>query len=53
MTERFAMTWEDGGREPQCAPDPRFPNGVDLNYSKPNQKSCCVKLPPSISFIEK
>jgi len=24
------VKWIDGGREPQCAPDPRYPEGIDL-----------------------
>ena len=27
---KFDITWIDSGREPQCAPDPRFPQGKDV-----------------------
>jgi len=26
----FHIKWIDRGREPQCAPDPAYPNGKDL-----------------------
>lgn len=43
MTNQFVILWRDGGREPQCAPDPRYPNGVDVTTdAKP---SCLVQLP--------
>jgi hypothetical protein len=38
------IEWIDRGREPQCAPDPAYPNGKDvvLTSEKP---FCTVSLP--------
>lgn len=35
----------DSGREPQCAPDPAFPNGRELDISKGAAKTCVATLP--------
>lgn len=40
----FKIKWIDLHREPQCAPDPRFPNGKDLDVSH-GLKACKVALP--------
>jgi hypothetical protein len=24
------ITWHDAGREPQCAPNPSYPHGIDV-----------------------
>jgi len=37
--------WIDGGREPQCAPDPRFPNGIDVDTSAGAARTCSIDLP--------
>jgi hypothetical protein len=39
----LAVKWVDGGREPQCAPDPRFPSGVDVDMSE-GRKACETAL---------
>lgn len=31
--ERFDLVWVDKGREPQCAPNPDFPDGVDVDVT--------------------
>ncbi len=41
----FTIQWLDGGREPQCAPDPRFPEGRDLDVSAGAAKTCETALP--------
>lgn len=38
------VTWHDSGREPQCAPDPRFPLGVDLDLSRGEEATCSAPL---------
>jgi hypothetical protein len=38
------VEWFDSGREPQCAPDPDYPKGKDLDISD-GSKSCCAQLP--------
>ena len=36
----------DSGREPQCKPDPKYPDGVLVNLSThAAQKTCCFNLP--------
>ena len=46
MSDQFTIYWIDSGREPQCAPNPAFPNGVDLDfYSKRVVQTCKVPLP--------
>jgi hypothetical protein len=44
MTTDFEVEWVDGGREPQCAPDPAYPAGKDLDASE-GAPSCFVELP--------
>jgi hypothetical protein len=40
------VTFLDSGREPQCKPDPSFPNGKPINMTtSPLQKSCTNNLP--------
>lgn len=39
------IDWIDGKREPQCAPNPDYPNGVDLDASAGAVKTCTVALP--------
>ena len=39
------IQWVDGGHEPQFAPNPLYPNGVDLDISQGAVPSCLVKLP--------
>lgn len=41
---QFKVEWVDGKREPQCVPDLRFPNGVDLDCSQ-GKSGCRVDLP--------
>lgn len=39
------VEWVDRGIEPQSAPDPNFPKGVDLDVSNGASKCCLVTLP--------
>jgi hypothetical protein len=42
----FDITWIDSGREPQCLPDPAYPNGTDIPCSEPDARQICgVALP--------
>lgn len=45
LSDNLTVEWIDAGREPQCAPDPRFPNGVDIDVSKPGELTCQTALP--------
>jgi hypothetical protein len=37
--------WKDAGREPKCAPNPDYPNGIDLDVSDGADKTCVADLP--------
>ena len=39
------VEWIDRGREPQCPPNPDYPDGIDLDATWAGQKSCFTKLP--------
>jgi hypothetical protein len=43
--DHFRIEWEDYEREPKCAPDPAYPEGVDLDASKGQLPSCHITLP--------
>jgi len=40
----FQVIWEDSGREPKCAPNPDYPNGIDLDASDWATQTCTVPL---------
>jgi hypothetical protein len=42
---KFLIRWLDAGREPQSAPDPKYPAGIDLDVSKGRTPACTVILP--------
>ena len=39
------VTWVDLGKEPQCPPNPAFPQGVDIDLTNGKQYFCQVPLP--------
>lgn len=39
------VKWVDGLRDPVSPPDPKFPDGVDLDCSRGSRKACRVDLP--------
>jgi hypothetical protein len=41
----FKVDWIDFKREPQCAPDPRFPNGKDVSCGGGSSLTCFCELP--------
>lgn len=41
----FDITWHDSGREPHCAPNPAYPNGIDLDVSLGLHPTCRTDLP--------
>ena len=43
--DQFTVEWSDSGREPQCKPDPAFPDGCDIDGSLGAQFACSVPLP--------
>lgn len=46
MTEAgsFEIKWHDAGKEPQCPPNPDYPNGRDIDVSEGAAKSCVVSV---------
>lgn len=45
---QFDIKWLDSGREPQCPPNPAFPNGIDIpspRHGEPGFRFCTVTLP--------
>jgi hypothetical protein len=42
---QFKVTWHDAMREPQHKPNPAYPNGIDIDYTNPEEKKCFVPLP--------
>jgi hypothetical protein len=43
--ENLLVSWVDRGFEPTCEPDPRFPNGVDLDLTTGQVRTCQTALP--------
>lgn len=43
--KRFTVNWIDFKREPQCAPDARYPDGIELDASMGRFPSCKADLP--------
>ena len=39
------IEWIDSGREPQCPPNPDCPEGIDVDATGYEGKSCSVTLP--------
>ena len=37
--------WRDSGREPQCAPNPAYPLGIDIDASDGAPATCKASLP--------
>ena len=42
---RWNIEWIDHGREPQCAPNPDYPNGIRLNSAPEGVPACVADLP--------
>lgn len=45
MGIEFIVEWIDSGKEPQCKPDPAYPQGKDLVIAAGNVPSCMILLP--------
>jgi hypothetical protein len=45
MIAKFRVKWIDDNREPQCTPDPNYPNGIDLDISEGKTPYCSSDLP--------
>lgn len=42
---QFKIEWIDAGREPQCQPNPDYPNGIDIDASRGAERTCTTALP--------
>lgn len=42
---QWRIHWHDHGREPQCAPDPRYPQGIHVDVSLGAVQTCEVSVP--------
>jgi len=40
----LSVVWVDGGREPQCKPNPAYPDGIDVEVPGPTGQSCFTRL---------
>jgi hypothetical protein len=46
MKDKLSIKWVDHQREPQCQPNPAYPNGIDVDLrTKQGQPSCNTALP--------
>lgn len=45
MPEQFRIQWHDAHHEPQVAPNPRYPTGVDVDVSAGAVARCKTALP--------
>lgn len=45
MEQEMKVRWRDAGREPQCAQNPAYPHGIDIDVSNGSEKTCTVDLP--------
>lgn len=43
MTHR--IEWFDSGSEPTVKPNPKYPDGIDIDMSKGSEPTCVVTLP--------
>lgn len=41
---QFKVIWVDSGRAPKVKPDPRYPDGIDVNMTLPGQIGCRAAL---------
>jgi hypothetical protein len=42
MKPKLRVTWIDSGLEPQCAPNPRYPHGIGLDFRHDVDAPCCT-----------
>ena len=40
----FDIKWLDAGREPQCAPNPAYPDGIDVDLTN-GKPGCIIAVP--------
>ena len=42
---QFSVTFIDSGREPKCAPNPKYPNGMDVDAGDGGERTCSTDIP--------
>jgi hypothetical protein len=42
---KHKIVWIDSKSYPKNRPNPKYPNGIDLDMSKGAERSCFIKLP--------
>lgn len=45
LRDKHRVHWRDSGKEPECAPNPEYPDGIDLDVSFGAARACTVRLP--------
>ena len=45
MTGKLTVEWIDSGRETECPPNPKHPNGIDVILGKVGSPTCFKELP--------
>jgi len=46
MFDRFTIHWHDRGRPPKVAPNPDYPDGIELDLRQDKDRSACnINLP--------
>ena len=45
LVEQFTLAWIDKGREPKCAPNPDYPDGIDVDVTFGARPACRSTLP--------
>ena len=43
--ENFSIEWIDRERNPKCAPNPDYPDGIDVDLSEDSERKCKIDLP--------
>lgn len=51
MSDQFDVFWKDAGKEPQCEPNPNYPEGIDVDVTLGQEPSCVIELPYPASRI--
>jgi len=44
VEQALKVKWIDGGKEPQCAPNPAYPDGIDIDLSEGAERACSTEL---------
>lgn len=45
LRDQHRVHWHDSGKEPECKPNPNYPDGIDLDVSFGAERTCTARLP--------